>query len=101
MSVYGFGSAYSGAKGARDIDLLLLHESIDRNSCQLAIACKRGLSKRVPEADITMLSAAEEKHLRFLETASAVHIGTLRADQLEDDLRILVTTIQAVVEGSR
>ncbi|MCF1741460.1 hypothetical protein [Paradevosia shaoguanensis] len=92
-SIYGFGSAFAGKGGARDIDILIVHQSSDPASCRLAIACKRRLAERLPLAHVTMLSAPEEEHLKFIETANAMSVGTLRNGHLEEDLNKAVAVI--------
>ena len=97
VSIYGFGSAFTGKVPARDIDFLIVHPSTDPASCRLAIACKRGLCERVPLAHVTMLSVAEEEHLRFIESAGAIRLGAVRDEKLTDDLNVLVGAIGEVV----
>lgn len=86
VTVYGFGSAFGEARAANDIDLLIVHQGLDPEACQLAIACKRQLIDSVPRAHITMLADREETHLQFIKTARAVILGTIREEYFDGDL---------------
>ena len=97
VMVYGFGSAFVALDGSetseQDVDLLIVHPSTHAASCQFAIVCKRRLAACIANAHITMLSAREEQHFQFIRTARTVHLGSIRADHITDDLR----TISAAV----
>lgn len=93
VTVYGFGSAFVAHDETKtisqDVDLLIVHPGTDAESCQFAIACKRKIAASIDGAHITMLSENEEQDCRFIRTAWAVRLGSIRADHMADDLRTL------------
>ncbi|QIE57558.1 hypothetical protein G5B40_20165 [Pikeienuella piscinae] len=93
VAVYGFGSAFAKIGTpkivANDVDLLILHQGVNLDSCRFAIACKRYLQDSVTYAHITMLSNTEEKHCQFIKTAQAVRLGTIHEACIGGDLKLL------------
>lgn len=87
--VYGYGSSFGETFMANDVDLLIVHQGTDTESCQFAIDCKRRLAESVTHAHITMLSDSEEKHCRFIKAARAVCLGRIREDGFDGDLAAL------------
>lgn len=85
--VYGFGSYFETPETAKDIDLLILHESTDERSCKFALRCKAALLKSEPRADIRILSKAEEKQTGFIATAKARLVGTIHSAE-ENSLKV-------------
>lgn len=90
LTVYGFGSFFNGAAQPRDIDLLLVHRSVDLHSCKFAVNCKEKIKSALPSADIVMLSQAEANGVNFVERASARILSDLHSDDLEAGVRALV-----------
>ena len=85
--VYGFGSYFETPETAKDIDLLILHESTAERSCEFALRCKTALLKSEPRAHITILSKAEEKQTGFIATANAQLVGTIQSAE-ENSLKM-------------
>lgn len=94
LTVYGFGSFFSGGPEPHDIDLLLVHRSANRESCKFAIDCKAKIKSALPAADIVMLSEAEAKSLNFLERAKAVKLENLSAESMDCDLQALASRLR-------
>ncbi len=86
VTIYGFGSAFADVSEPNDVDLLIVHSGIDLASCEFAIACKRRLLECITCAHVTMLSASEASHFRFIPTARAFYLGIIRNLQLDEDL---------------
>jgi hypothetical protein len=97
VTIYGFGSAFNDKKAAYDVDLLVLHEGTDLESCQLAIACKRRLAGSIERAHITMLSGTEEAHFEFIKMARAVCLGTVRENHFNSDLAVLYLSLPVLL----
>jgi hypothetical protein len=94
LTVHGFGSFFTGALNPNDIDLLILHKSIELESCRFAINCKRRLEAELPEAHIVMLSQAESAGNSFLQRAGAVQLCSVREDNLEADVQALMLNVR-------
>jgi len=75
VDVYGFGSFFNGNILFNDIDLLLVHNDRSKESCILAIECKRKLQNALENLHITMLSEQAERSFLFMRTAQAQHLG--------------------------
>lgn len=90
LVVYGFGSFFMRDTRPRDIDLLLLHRSLDDESCHLAIACKAEIKAILPNADIVMLSQDEADDLQFLTRAKTVLLGELQYGDIGAQARALI-----------
>lgn len=74
-TLLGFGSYFvKEPKQANDVDLLLLHRNVERDSIEFAIACKKLIRAVLPTAHIIMLSDEEERELGFIRRSSAVHL---------------------------
>lgn len=99
LRVYGFGSFFNRSIRPNDIDLLLVHRSTDRVSCQFAIDCKTEIRLALPEADVVMLSENEADGLQFLMRSKAVVLGRLHSGDLEAQVRALVNRIRAADFG--
>lgn len=84
LTIYGFGSAFSGAKRARDVDIAIIHSS--PTAIPLALRCKRALVGRVPNLDVTVLSVSEEAHFQFLRTSDAKMLGRLNSVSFHSDV---------------
>jgi hypothetical protein len=91
--VYGFGSSFQNKDGAKDVDLLITHKEIDQIACSMAIQCKRALIESIPFAHITILSEDEEKQFNFIDASQAIFIGSIRADHVSNDLKVLSSMI--------
>ena len=64
--VYGFGSFFKSSTH-NDIDILVLHESTDTDSCNFALTCKNVFELNLTNTHITVLSIHEEKQFNFLK----------------------------------
>jgi hypothetical protein len=95
VEVYGFGSFFNGNTDYGDIDLLLVHDDRSKDSCALAISCKREFKAILQNLHVTMLSNQAEQSFSFILTAQAKHLG--RIDMFIDsrDIRRIVTSIRA------
>jgi len=77
IEIYGFGSFFNGSADYGDIDLLLVHEDRSKESCALAISCKRQLQAMLQNLHVTMLSKQAEQSFSFKLTAQAKHLGRI------------------------
>ncbi|AXB80436.1 hypothetical protein TQ38_028165 (plasmid) [Novosphingobium sp. P6W] len=77
LEVFGFGSFFRGAKDAKDIDILLIHQSSDPASCRFAIECKAHFQHHLPNVDVVMLSKTEEAQKQFIAKSGALGLGTI------------------------
>ncbi|MBD9509921.1 hypothetical protein IB265_24405 [Ensifer sp. ENS10] len=93
VKIYGFGSYFTNPGSAGDIDLLILHSNVGLASSHFAIACKQRLRFAIPRADITMLSAAEEVQLAFIDKARARLLGDINMNTMDGDLDQLLSDI--------
>jgi len=80
LKIYGFGSYFNEVGEFNDIDILIIHEKNDYDSCQFAIRCKRFLASNLDDMDITILSSLEEKHVSFIWKSSARYIGKVNKE---------------------
>ena len=87
--IYGFGSYFKGAETFNDIDILIVHNSTNYESCLEAISLKRDLIARVEKASITMLSKSEEAELNFISKASAEYLSPYNGNNLCDIIYII------------
>lgn len=74
MTVYGFGSFFRHEVNAQDIDLLIVHDDLSPGSINEALAMKREIIRAYSQADVTVLSVAEEKETNFVATSKAQRI---------------------------
>jgi len=73
-SLYGFGSYFEGSLSHNDIDLLIVHDSTDRESCLNAISLKKHLAQEIIAADISILSKSAELEFDFIARSKATLI---------------------------
>jgi hypothetical protein len=95
VEVYGFGSFFNGNADYNDIDLLLVHDDRSKESCSLAISCKRELMATLRNLDVTMLSKQAERSFSFTSTAQAKYLGRIDALVESRDIREIVISIRA------
>ncbi|WP_423124574.1 hypothetical protein [Hydrosulfovibrio ferrireducens] len=95
VDVYGFGSFFNGSIEYSDIDLLLVHNDRSKESCALAISCKRELRSMLENLHITMLSKQAELSFSFVETARAQHLGRIEVVIDGQSIKKIVASIQA------
>ena len=95
VEVYGFGSFFSGNADYSDIDLLLVHDDRSKESCALAISCKRELKAILKNLHVTMLSKQAEQSFSFTLTAQAKHLGRIDTFIDSRDIRKIVASIRA------
>ena len=96
LEVYGFGSFFCGHTKFQDIDILIVHRNGEYKSCQFAIRCKRVFISKLTNADITILSAHEERQFSFVEKSSASNIGKVCEVSAENDLQAILNKIEQV-----
>lgn len=94
VRVYGFGSYFTGTDKPRDIDLLMIHKSVDKASCEFAITCKCMLIRHLPMADIVLLSEQEAEQNCFIARSSAVPIGHIESEEVAEQVSSLVQSIK-------
>lgn len=95
IDVYGFGSFFNGNIEYSDIDLLLVHDDRSKESCALAISCKRELHSTLQNLHVTMLSKQAEQSFSFTETAQAQHLGRIDALIDSQDIKKIAASIRA------
>ncbi len=93
VEIYGFGSFFSGRIEFHDVDILIIHRSVQYESCQFAIWCKKMLLSVFADAHVSMLSEPEEHQISFLTKSSALRLGEVRKLSAEDDLQAIVKRI--------
>jgi len=85
IRLFGFGSHFTAPPG-RDIDILILHHNCEAESIRAAIAIKAALKASCPEADVVMLSVAEEQDLQFINRSAARLLGGATAQMTATEL---------------
>lgn len=95
LTVFGFGSFFADRFRARDINLLLLHQSGSRQSCEFAVSCKTALLEAFPTADVVMLSEPEADSSQFILRSGAVPLGNVSLENLDADLQAVVRQISS------
>jgi hypothetical protein len=95
LEIYGFGSFFNGNADYGDIDLLLVHEDRSKESCALAISCKRQLQTMLQNLHVTMLSKQSEQSFSFKLTAQAKHLGRIDTPIESLDIEKIVASIRA------
>lgn len=86
IQIFGFGSHFSKASTPTDIDLLILHENLSKESIRFALHVKSRLMLKAPPLDITILSMCEEKEKSFLLISGAKKI--IDIDQENSEVQI-------------
>jgi len=81
--IYGFGSYFSSTKPYRDIDLLIVHDSISNASCLKAINLKKIILKEIDGASVTILSKSSAENFDFIKVSNAVLLGLVDEDASE------------------
>lgn len=92
--VYGFGSYFCRLPEYADIDLLLVHKTTERVSCDFALNCKAALKFVLPTAHITILSSKEAATSPIFGTNSKTMIGAINVATYGEDLNNVVSTIR-------
>lgn len=82
-SLYGFGSYFDDSCSHNDIDLLIVHDSIDRKSCLNAISFKKHIAKEIRIADISILSSSAELEFDFIVKSKATLIFEFEGEYKE------------------
>lgn len=82
-SIYGFGSYFDNSQSHNDIDLLIVHDSIDRESCLNAISLKKHIAKEIRVADISILSKTAELEFDFIKQSNAALIFEFEGEYRE------------------
>ncbi|RON15938.1 hypothetical protein BK660_26710 [Pseudomonas brassicacearum] len=76
-----------------DIDILIIHEKAEYDSCQLAILCKQKLRSNIENSDVIILSKPEEVQHSFITKSNAKKIGTICARSIEEDINCITKKI--------
>jgi hypothetical protein len=93
-TLYGFGSFFQkDSTCAGDVDLLILHQNVGRDSIEFAISCKRMVRAVLPQAHVVMLSGGEERELEFLRRCNAVYLGPVVSDFAREQIVALTREI--------
>lgn len=96
VKVFGFGSFFAQFPILpRDIDLLVIHRSMDKQSCGFAIACKYLILQALPTADVVLLSEQEAEGNKFIARSGAVPLGYIWEEGIDEQIKALVNVIHA------
>jgi hypothetical protein len=88
--LFGFGSYFAkGQAAANDIDLLLVHQAVDRASIEFAILCKKVIRATIPMAHVVMLSNCEESELDFIYRSNAVYLTDIKREHACEQIATL------------
>jgi hypothetical protein len=75
--IYGFGSYFLSTNPYRDIDFLIVHDSISNASCSKAIDLKKMILKEIDGASVTILSKSSAEYFDFVNVSEAVLLGVV------------------------
>lgn len=92
--VFGYGSYFKKDLQFNDIDLLIVHSDKDEASCRFAISVKNLLISKIANADVTMLSADEERDLGFMGCTKAVKLGKVESFCTEAHVDLIIGVIR-------
>lgn len=92
--LYGFGSYFVSLLPYRDIDLLIVHDSIALNSCLKAIDLKRKILQEIDKTSVTILSKSSERDFDFINVSRATLLETIDEDDGELQIDAIVTKIR-------
>lgn len=95
ITIYGFGLYFNDNKKHNDIDLLIIHERIEFDSCQFAIWCKRVLLSKIDFIHVSILSIAEEEQCSFISKSEAKFIGEIHKKSCKEDIIKIIDKIKA------
>ena len=89
-TLFGFGSYFAKGPGVpNDIDLLVIHRIVSRDSIDFAISCKKLIQSMIPAAHVVMLSDGEESELEFLRRSGAVHLAEIEDGRASEQIEAL------------
>ncbi|KTD27979.1 hypothetical protein [Legionella maceachernii] len=91
MRIYGFGSYFSGSKSYTDIDILIVHDLNDYQSCMQAIKCKRAILKKINKSNVSILSKSEELDFDFISRSGAIPLGDVDEGSIENIVYMVKT----------
>lgn len=77
MLIYGFGSYFKSTIPYKDIDFLIVHDSISSESCSKAIYVKKMILKEIVGASVTILSKSSEDGFDFIKVSEAILLGEI------------------------
>jgi hypothetical protein len=98
MKVYGFGSYFISIMPYRDIDILIVHDSVSRQSCLQAIELKRMILKEINKANVSILSKSAEKHFDFINASGAILLGNVNESDYLPYLKKIILKIRSFRE---
>lgn len=93
LLIYGFGSYFNGRAEFQDIDLLIVHDNIDENSCMLAIKLKKILYAKINDAHISILSKKEVIQLDFIKKSKSILIGSVSSNAMCTEAKAITEKI--------
>lgn len=93
VTVYGFGTYFGARENPSDIDLLVVHLSTTRQSCEFAICCKKLILQAFPNADVTLLSEQEADGSQFIVRSGALALTQVCSDLLREQMSTLFELI--------
>ncbi len=94
-NVYGFGSYFKGSSLYQDIDILVVHSSIDRTSCLEAISLKKSIVKEIEKVVVSILSKSAELDFNFIEKSKAILLHEFNGDYRQSALENIVHKIHS------
>jgi hypothetical protein len=94
MKIYGFGSYFSNKKSYGDIDILIVHESNEYQSCIKALEYKKLILKNIDNSDVSILSKSEELDFNFISKSQAVLLGKINENNSLSSLDYIIDKVQ-------
>lgn len=77
MLIYGFGSYFNSRKSYGDIDILIVHDAVSKESCLKAIHIKKIILKEIVGSSVTILSKSAEEDFDFIKVSGAIGLGVV------------------------
>lgn len=96
LEVYGFGSFFYNPEHYNDIDFLIVHNTIEYDSCINAILFKREILTQIDKASVTMLSISEERKFDFIKKSLAIHLLSYSGGERHQTVILLRSKIDEV-----
>jgi len=92
-SIYGFGSYFNGSGYWNDIDILIVHDSADREACLNAISLKKYIVNEIENADVSILSKSTEVEFDFIAKSHASLLFEFEGDFSGTMIREIVNAL--------
>ena len=84
IKIYGFGSYFSESKSYRDIDILIVHDSSEYQSCIQAIKYKKSILKEIDKSNVSILSKSEELDFDFISKTNAIFLSEVNENSIKN-----------------